>query len=273
MKYNLKFDEPDKRDKTGFRAIRVAELPKEYEPDFKELPEPYDQGNLGSCTSQATIAMIYRHTKFQGSRLQLYYNQREIDGTINEDAGSTLRTAMKAANKLGVCDESVYPYYPDLFRHVPTIEAKAKAKYAQRLTYERVPQHLLQLKSCLAQGLPITFGFCVYDNFETTDFGKNPIMPMPKGEFLGRHAILAVGYSDKFGGVWCRNSWGKYGCYFLMPYKFITDTTLCADFWTITNIKNDNIKSNESSGNGNVYSFFANLYERAKRTISNLLHS
>ena len=64
------------------------------------------------------------------------------------------------------------------------------------------------------------------------------VVPMPaSGEkALGGHAVLAVGYDDGTQRFTVRNSWGagwgKNG-YCFLPYSYLTDSGLAADFWTI----------------------------------------
>ncbi|MBS1563764.1 MAG: peptidase, partial [Bacteroidetes bacterium] len=80
--------------------------------------------------------------------------------------------------------------------------------------------------------------FTVYQSFMTPQVASTGIMPMPAAseKVLGGHAVMAVGYSDAKQAVLVRNSWGTgWGIkgYFWMPYAYITDSSLCDDFWTI----------------------------------------
>src|SRR5207248_2205679 len=53
---------------------------------------------------------------------------------------------------------------------------------------------------------------------------------------LGGHAVCAVGYDIKRRWFICRNSWGTtWGMrgYFSIPFAYLTDADLSADFWTI----------------------------------------
>ena len=67
---------------------------------------------------------------------------------------------------------------------------------------------------------------------------KTGVVPMPaSGErVLGGHAVTAVGYDDSTRRFIVRNSWGaawgRGGCCF-MPYAYLLDPALAADFWTI----------------------------------------
>jgi C1A family cysteine protease len=110
---------------------------------------------------------------------------------------------------------------------------KHKVSQYYRLNNTRVRE----LKHCLASGYPFIFGFSVYDSFESDVIQSTGVLPMP-GKYetlLGGHAVMAVGYDDDTKLFKIRNSygaeWGKRG-YFFMPYDFITDTDLAADFWT-----------------------------------------
>ena len=61
-------------------------------------------------------------------------------------------------------------------------------------------------------------------------------MPFPTEKMIGGHAVMCVGYDDKKESFIILNSWGtNWGDngYFYMPYKFITKTEWCDDFWVL----------------------------------------
>ena len=61
-------------------------------------------------------------------------------------------------------------------------------------------------------------------------------MPLSGEPVLGGHAVCAVGYDMTRRWFLCRNSWGtKWGMrgYFTIPFAYLTDSDLSADFWTI----------------------------------------
>ena len=61
-------------------------------------------------------------------------------------------------------------------------------------------------------------------------------MPKPRESMLGGHAVMAVGYDDAKKRFIVRNSWGsRWGLkgYFTMPYAYLQDADLSADFWTV----------------------------------------
>src|SRR5207244_9706436 len=92
----------------------------------KQCPPIYDQGQLGSCTSNAIGGAIeFDQMKeklpqiFIPSRLFIYYNERVIEGTVNTDAGAMLRDGIKTVAKQGACPEPMWPYLIDKFKTKP----------------------------------------------------------------------------------------------------------------------------------------------------------
>jgi len=175
---------------------------------------------------------------FVPSRLFIYYNERVIEGTEDQDAGAMIRDGIKSIAKQGVCPELEWPYLIRKFRTKPETKCYRDALDNQALTYYRVTQTINQMKGCLAAGYPFVFGFSVYESFESSAVartGKAP-MPKPRETLLGGHAVMAVGYSDAQKRFTVRNSWGtKWGMkgYFTLPYDYLLSSDLASDFWTI----------------------------------------
>lgn len=208
-------------------------------------PAIYDQGHLGSCTANA-IAGAYHYDEikqsetsiFTPSRLFIYYNEREIEGTTDTDSGAEIRDGIKSINDKGVCSEDIWPYDITKFTVCPSDICYTNAKTHHSVEYKRVEQTLDQLKQCLVEGFPIVFGFQVYSSFESPEVASTGVMPIPKDdeELLGGHAVCAVGFDDTKQSFIVRNSWGEnWGDkgYFYMPYAYITNTSKCSDFWTV----------------------------------------
>lgn len=241
MIYGWKKDLPDHRDlKYTYHAISLPE-----KVDLRpEMPLVYDQGQLGSCTANAGgAAFAYMHKKnenelFMPSRLFIYYNTRKRDGTIKYDAGSTIRSTIKAMAKNGAAREDLWPYDINKFAVKPLVRVYKDGKTNLVISYLKVAQNEAALKTSLAQGFPVVFGFSVYDSFESSDTANTGVVPMPSSDesFVGGHAVLLVGYDDTQNMFIVRNSWSdRWGdkgyCY--MPYEFILNNDLAADFWTI----------------------------------------
>lgn len=235
-KYGWKPDLPDQRDRMF--ATRPKKLPKSVDLRPK-CSRVEDQGSLGSCTGQAIASyMEYLHpTKPHYSRLFIYYNERVMEDTVNEDAGAQIRSGIKSLAKVGVCKETLYPHDITKFTKKPSAAAFKAAESAKITSYARV-RTLNALKTSLADGFPVVFGMTLYDSFESEAVAKTGTVPMPapNERSLGGHAVLAVGYDDRTERVIVRNSWGtKWGDkgYFTMPYAYVDNNDLCDDFWTI----------------------------------------
>jgi len=175
---------------------------------------------------------------FTPSRLFIYYNERVLEGTVDTDAGAMLRDGMKTANHDGAPPEEDWPYDISKFRSKPPAKVYKEAEEHQVLIYRRIIRSLTQMKACLAGGDPWVFGFSVYESFETPEVARTGEAPMPAlaEGLLGGHAVMAVGYDDATSRFLVRNSWGtRWGMdgYFTMPYAYLTERNLSADFWTI----------------------------------------
>ena len=242
-------DLPDQRDHCySVPVMEPAALPPHVDLTA-QCPAVYDQGQLGSCTGNAIAGAIQfdkLKQKLDGatppSRLFIYFNERVIEGTVESDSGAQIRDGIKSVAKLGACDEPLWPYDIAKFKIKPTEHCFEEALKHTALDYQRLPQTLLTMKGCLAAGYPFVFGFTVYESFEGPVVAQTGAVPMPGvGEkALGGHAVLAVGYDDKSGRFIVRNSWGsawgKSG-YFTIPYTYLTNSDLAADFWTIRLVK------------------------------------
>ncbi|HEX7407057.1 MAG TPA: C1 family peptidase [Candidatus Binatia bacterium] len=242
-------DLPDYRDHLYAAPVaRLAALPAKVNLRAQCPKVVYDQGQLGSCTANAIAAAIefdllkQKIAKpFTPSRLFIYYNERAMEGAVNEDSGAQIRDGVKSVNHLGAPPEALWPYSdqnPGPFQQKPPASVRTAAAKRKVTAYQRVACVLAQMKGCLAAGYPFVFGFTVYASFESPQVAKTGQVPMPgpKEGVLGGHAVLAVGYDDSVQRFIVRNSWGpKWGIkgYFTMPYTYLLEPNLADDFWTI----------------------------------------
>jgi len=242
-KWGWKPDIPDQRDYPFSKFMKVIRrLPVSV--DLRNNCSPIeDQGSLGSCTACASAGLVEflslrNGIPFDASKLFIYYNARALEGTVDSDSGAYLRDNIKTLVSQGVCMESLWPYTISKFMDKPTNSCYLEALNHQALGYYRISS-LIEMKSCLASGLPFMFGFAVYESFlsdvvELT--GKVP-MPLHKERMLGGHAVVDVGYRESDKRFIVRNSWGSnWGIdgYFTMPYAYLDSKKLSGDFWTIT---------------------------------------
>ena len=210
-------------------------------------PNVYDQGNLGSCTANAIAGAIefdfikQKHSDIIPSRLFIYYNERLMEGTVKVDAGAQIRDGIKSVANQGVCAESTWKYIVEYFKRKPTAFAYKSALNNLVTSYQRLPQDLNTLKQCLAEGYPFVFGFAVFSSFETQEVANTGIVNLPTSNdtMVGGHAVMCVGYDDATERFIVRNSWGTdWGNkgYFTIPYSYLTNQGLAADFWTIRTV-------------------------------------
>lgn len=195
-----------------------------------DVPIIEDQLTLGSCVANSVChaleLMTHRAGRYENlSRLFLYYTTRDSENRIGQE-GSDLRDALKAANNLGICLESDWPYSVDQENVKPSDAAYASAKTRLVESYEAVPLSTLEnpigywdminnLKAALAEGFPVMIAIVVnstiltltgplnQQNYQERAPGSNQDYPI-----LGNHAVVLVGYNDDGGYFIFENSWG-----------------------------------------------------------------
>jgi C1A family cysteine protease len=249
-KYGWIRDLPDHRDLFA-QFPNWNALPETKNVDLREtgnIPDIYDQGSLGSCTAQAIAGAFefdIRKQKcpeyFTPSRLFIYYNERVIEGTVEEDSGASIRDGIKVIHKLGVPTEKEYPYDISRFQVQPSMSVYMNAQKHKSVKYRRVPQNN-SILSAMVLGYPVAFGFSVYEHFQSPDFDGILKVPGKHERLLGGHAVLLCGYRTLEKGhiqFLVRNSWGtEWGLdgYFWMDYAYVMDPNLCSDFWIIEKV-------------------------------------
>jgi C1A family cysteine protease len=244
MKLTYKFQEKDARDyifktenlKATINAKVTTTVPVLLPVSFMVpvLPAIINQDVLGDCVANAFYYSLMSQTNNSVplSRLFVYANCRCLDNTpLDQDDGTTIRTACRAILNYGVCKESVYPHIVNKFMNLPPLEAYYASKKFKRFTYVFINQDLASIKSALTTfKVPIIFGIMVYEGFMNT---KTGFIPMPSKELLGGHCVCLVGYNDINQTFVCANSWGtNWGNkgYFYLPYNYVINPKYASDF-------------------------------------------
>ena len=258
-KYNWKPDLPDFRDfKYALHKLKVSPVPVILPSivDLRPFCSPvFDQGQYGSCTSQSLAGHLEflelkeirekmsapeefdPNTFTLFSRLFIYYNERLLECTVSQDSGAQIRDGIKSLAEWGDCKEGSWSYLPSNVFVKPSDVAYQEASNHKINTYMRL-ENLNDVKNCLNDGYPVSFGFTVFESFESATVANTGIVPIPNvnEERMGGHAVLAVGYDDTKQCLIIRNSWGPiWGDkgYFYLPYEFVTNQNLSDDYWTI----------------------------------------
>lgn len=203
----------------------------------------FDQGQIGSCTANATSKAFQYDAHLDGvtitpSRLDIYFNEREMEGTPpSSDGGAFGHDAFKYALHTGVFDESLWPYDVSKFSLAPPEVPAAKRHKIK--SYKSVPRSVTDFERVLSNRQTIAIGFSVYESFESAEVARTGIMPMPRPseKLLGGHEVLVVGYLRAHPGYWLvENSWNEtwgLGGFFLMPQPITQDSRLSSDFRTV----------------------------------------
>ena len=205
---------------------------------------------LESCTANAVCAaytydLIKQHeiVTFNPSRLFLYYNTRvQVEKRNPQSKTASLRDTVKAMSKIGVCLEDSWKYDAKQVAIKPSAQCYKEAEGNKIKSYHRIDQSndINQLRACLNAGSPFVFSFIVYPSFYQAP--PSGVVPVPTASEKSKnphppgHACVAVGYNDKSKTIRVLNSWGKNwgdNGFFYMPYDYITDRSLCYDFWKI----------------------------------------
>lgn len=152
-------DLPDHRD-LYYSAVAPGLASPPAKVDLRSKCSPVeDQGQLGSCTANALVGAlefleIKDGARFADlSRLFVYYNERVIEGTVNQDSGAFIRDGIKSLAKLGVCTETQWPYKINKFTKKPGLACYRSAKKHRILSYHRIST-VDEMRTCLAEGFP-----------------------------------------------------------------------------------------------------------------------
>mmetsp|Transcript_83419 Transcript_83419/g.268905 ORF Transcript_83419/g.268905 Transcript_83419/m.268905 type:complete len:177 (-) Transcript_83419:281-811(-) len=164
-----------------------------------------------------------------------------MEGSVDQDAGASIRDGIMSLSQIGVCSEKPWEYDESQFTVRPTEGCYTSATANRASEYARIPQTIEDIKGVLKEGFPFVFGFVVLSSFRTEAVSSTGYMTMPQPEdsTLGGHAVMAIGYDDEKQVVIVRNSWGEgWGDagYFYMPYDYICHPFLAGDMWAIKSV-------------------------------------
>ena len=254
--YGAVKDRPDQRDRgmLRFTAPPARPLPAKISHAAKCGPVK-DQGQLGACTGFAGtahrefLARQYKAADIVLSPMYLYWRERELEGTVNQDSGAQIRSCVWVLNHYGTCLESSDEYAPARFTVPPTAEQTEQAAQLKTGAYHRLST-VDDMKSCLAYGneneqYTFVAGFAVYSSFESAQVARDGLMPVPnvaRELLLGGHAVHFMGYDDTVrcpgtrsaGAFQVQNSWGRgwgQDGHFWFPYECAADPNIMWDAW------------------------------------------
>ena len=222
-----------------------------------------NQGDEGSCTAHANAGVVeYLQNveithKISGaaaslifpggafariSRSMIYWNERDLEGTTDQDSGAMLSDGVAVVEKIGVCREILWPYSDATMYTKPSANCYAEAAQ-HKVLYSYQINDLQHMKHSLASGFPFVFGVVCYDSFLSDVVAQDGIIPLPGSNenVQGGHALSCFGYDDNMtangltGFFKFRNSWGTgwgQAGYGWIPYAYLTDPELSSEFYT-----------------------------------------
>lgn len=255
--YGWRKQRPDSRDRifNNENVIKApSQVPKEVDLS-PQMPPIYDQGQLGSCTGNGWarvmeyMAMRDNQAADTPSRLFIYFNERVIENTVSSDSGAEIRDGAKVVATLGVPSETLCPYDISKFAERPSDQAYAEAKKDIAVVYKSIvlggPG--APMRSAIAAGFPIVYGFPVPDYFEGSWDPTTEPLPLPgdSPNWIGGHCVVITGYDFSLTrfhvpAFLCDNSWGSswgIGGRFWMDYRwFNPDQSLASDLWIVEKV-------------------------------------
>lgn len=220
--FKLRKDPVDLRDR-HFYATAIVD--QSHLPEYVNLLEKYDipvydQGSLGSCTANAIVSLKTWNERRENpdnyflymSRLFMYWHERNLEGTLNEDSGAYIRDGMKVLQSIGCCGETFFPYIISNFTQTPSADAEENAKLNKISEYHRITS-FTAMQAALAEERPVVIGMAVFPSMMSNEVADTGIVPMPKSTevTLGGHAVCVFGYKTINGKRYAivRNSWGE----------------------------------------------------------------
>jgi C1A family cysteine protease len=234
-------DAPDRRDIRW--TTRGLKLPLHVD-NSADLVRIENQRQTSSCVANALTSKLeaikkrISKQKEQLSRLHLYYHARLLSGWQDKDEGSTIRNALKASYRVGICSEKTWPFWSSRVNKAPSAQADAEGASNKVTRYERLitQRHLME---ALATGHMVIYALGLESSFMdlTGRLTDNYLgLDKPRAVYEGNHAMVLVGYTTINGVVyligansWSR-SWGHNGFYLIRADVALRDGF---DFWVV----------------------------------------
>lgn len=184
-----------------------------------------DQSSLGSCTANGIAQMLYVAMKanptqanivaFVLARLFLYYEERALEGTTDQDSGANIGDGLRILAAKGVPPESVYPYDIAKFTQNPgpAVDMAAfDSRGSLSINYHPISStgaHLItDVEAALTSGRSVVFGMTVTEEFCSTQPSGTIHTPAPGSQVAGGHCEAVIGHDHAAQRFKIKNSWG-----------------------------------------------------------------
>ncbi|HRI06691.1 MAG TPA: C1 family peptidase [Nannocystaceae bacterium] len=188
-----------------------------------------DQHSEGACTGFAVVTaaeMLFGECRGGPTKAPdlserwAYHHARRLDPWEGENYhGSTLRAALDAWHRKGICTDEDWPYHPydkdesdpgfDLVGHErasgPSSGAAMSAAQFRLGAYYRLTS-LEEIRAALVDNKVALIGAHIHDGWRSPN---NGVIAYPTRNYLGGHAFAVVGYDEAEAFFWVANSWGN----------------------------------------------------------------
>lgn len=210
----------DRRDKVDKDLSLAVPYPIAYEVDMSQISVFY-QGKLGVCTGAALVVAIieYLYWKKTGVYTKLsvafLYIVTKLKVDQNFIEGSSLRSALKAALKYGVCKEDTFrtniemSHADFISQHIPD-NAWTEALNFTIGGYVSVPVDASLIAAAMYKYGPLYARFEVGNKWYTPSWEEKDLSPLTKSAVIeSGHAVALTAYdlSKEEQPMWLRNSW------------------------------------------------------------------
>jgi hypothetical protein len=204
--------------------------------------------------------------------LFIYYNARELDGAIDADEGTYLRSCIKVLKKYGTCAEATWPF--DLERIFEPPHEQCLHRSHQLLDRRCLSGRHRSRRNAAVSGRWLSLHLWATSLLVVSKAGSKGLVPMPepdKEQHDGGHAMLCVGYSDTDKVFIVRNSWGEgWGdrgyCY--IPYDYMTNPDLNGDLWAIRHVADVDVDLSQD-----IQTEQASLFDSATAAIAHAIQT
>jgi len=196
-----------------FENSRMRATPVREAVDLSALMIPDDdQGQWGRCTGyglrRAFCAALMKSDKgvYPLSANYIYWREREMEGTLNEDAGAMIMDGILCLKRYGVCLARLLPDSASIFRK-PSATAHKNALSHQVLHAYKVDNRNGQdLERAMSAGYVVVFGIYLRESF--MDLNSRNYTYVPAGRLVGGHCMVFYKYDLRRNSISGYNQWG-----------------------------------------------------------------
>ncbi len=196
-----------------FEASRLKATPIKDSVDLSSSMIPDDdQGQWGRCTGfglrRAFCAALLANKQgvYPLSANYIYWREREMEGTLNEDSGAMIMDGITCLKQYGVCLAKHLPDSSSIFRK-PSSTANTNALSHQVLDAYKVDnRHGQDLERAMSAGFAVCFGITLKTSF--MDLNAQNYTYVPSGKVEGGHCMVLFKYDLKRGTITGHNQWG-----------------------------------------------------------------